>query len=69
MSKPISIITVTYNADAVLKKTIDSIVGQTAFDRVEYIIVDGNSKDGTLDIINQYSSSIDKWISEPDNGL
>lgn len=69
MSKIISIITVTYNAEKVLEKTIQSIVGQTAFDKVEYIVVDGNSKDSTIDIINRYSSSIDKWISESDKGL
>ncbi len=70
MDKPLfSIITVTWNAEAVLEKTIQSIISQTAFKHIEYIIVDGGSKDRTTDIIRQYEGSIAKWVSERDNGL
>ncbi|UFH33327.1 glycosyltransferase [Chryseobacterium sp. C-71] len=64
----ISVITVCYNSAATIEDTIKSVMEQT-YDDIEYIIVDGNSKDATLHIINQYENSITKWISEPDNGL
>ena len=63
-----SIITVTYNAENVLEDTIQSIIAQT-YKHIEYIIVDGGSKDGTLKLIQQYEPHIQKWISEPDKGL
>lgn len=63
-----SIITVTYNAEKVLEDTIQSVISQT-YHRVEYIIVDGSSKDATLSIIDKYRSRIDTVISEPDKGL
>lgn len=63
-----SVITVTYNAEAVLENTIQSVVSQT-YHHVEYIIVDGASKDGTLKIVNKYREKIHKIISEPDKGL
>ena len=63
-----SIITVTYNAGKVLEDTIQSVIFQT-YRNVEYIIVDGNSSDNTLDIANKYKNRIDKIISEPDKGL
>lgn len=63
-----SIITVTYNAAKVLEDTIQSIVTQT-YKNVEYIIVDGGSTDGTLDIVNKYKEHIRTVISEPDRGL
>ncbi|MES2629345.1 MAG: glycosyltransferase family 2 protein [Bacteroidota bacterium] len=69
MQPIISIITVTYNAGQVLEKTIRSIVSQTAFANVEYIIVDGASKDNTTDIIRQHEHHVSRWISEPDKGL
>lgn len=70
MSHPItSIITVTYNAEKVLEKTILSIVNQTAFQNIEYIIIDGSSKDNTLALIKKYETKISKWISEPDKGI
>ena len=69
MEKPkISVITVCFNAAHVLEKTIISVVNQT-YPNVEYIVVDGGSNDGTLDIIKKYETQIDKWISEPDNGI
>lgn len=63
-----SIITVTYNAEKVLEDTIQSVIFQT-YRNVEYIIVDGASKDQTLDIVNKYHNRINKVISEPDKGL
>lgn len=63
-----SIITVTYNADKVLEDTIRSVIAQT-YRNVEYIIVDGGSKDHTLEIADQYREHISRIISEPDKGL
>lgn len=63
-----SVITVTYNAEAVLEDTIQSVISQT-YHHVEYIIVDGASKDGTLTLINRYKDRISQVISEPDKGL
>jgi len=64
----ISIITVTFNAVNVLESTILSIIHQT-FTDFEYIIVDGNSSDGTQDIIKKYKDKISKILIENDNGL
>jgi glycosyltransferase involved in cell wall biosynthesis len=64
----ISIITVVYNGSGLIEKTIKSILSQT-YKKIEYIIIDGASTDGTLDIIKKYEKSIKRWISEPDNGL
>lgn len=66
--KPVlSVITVVYNAKELLHKTIESIASQT-YANIEYVVVDGNSNDGTVELINQ-SSVISKYISEPDNGI
>jgi glycosyltransferase involved in cell wall biosynthesis len=64
----ISIITVCYNSAATIEKTILSVAGQTN-KNIEYIIVDGNSKDSTLEIIKKHEDKITKWISESDRGL
>jgi glycosyltransferase involved in cell wall biosynthesis len=64
----VSIITVCYNSAATIEKTIMSVADQTYRD-IEYIIIDGNSKDGTVAIIKNHEDVITKWISEPDNGL
>jgi|APSaa5957512535_1039671.scaffolds.fasta_scaffold17852_4 glycosyltransferase involved in cell wall biosynthesis len=64
----ISIITVVYNGDKYLEETIKSVINQT-YDNVEYIIIDGGSNDGTLDIIKRYDDQIDYWLSEKDNGI
>ena len=64
----ISIITVCFNSVATIEKTIKSVLSQT-YENIEYIIVDGSSKDGTLEIIKKYENKITKWNTEPDKGL
>jgi len=64
----ITIITICYNSAATIEKTILSVAGQS-FKNIEYIIIDGNSNDGTVDVINKYEDNVTKWISEPDEGL
>jgi len=64
----ISVITVVFNGVEYLEKTINSVIGQT-YENVEYIIVDGGSTDGTLDIIKKYDKQIDYWVSEGDKGI
>lgn len=64
----ITVITVVYNGAAFLEDTIKSVLEQT-YNNVEYIIVDGGSKDNTLDIIKKYDHAIDYWVSEPDYGM
>lgn len=64
----ISIITVTYNSAETVEDTIQSVVNQTYPD-IEYIIVDGLSKDNTLDIVKKYGDKIAKVISEKDKGI
>lgn len=64
----ISIITVVFNGEDLLEGTIKSVLNQT-YPNIEYIIVDGASKDRTLEIIKKYESKISLWKSEPDKGL
>jgi len=64
----ISIITVVYNGEKYLEQTIESVLNQT-YNNIEYIIIDGKSIDGTLDIIKSYEKYISYWISESDKGL
>lgn len=66
----ISIITVSYNSSLTISRTIESVLSQKNVD-LEYVIVDGASKDGTVDIIRQYAEKNPciKWISEKDNGI
>jgi hypothetical protein len=64
----ITVITVVLNGEKTLEETIKSVTSQT-YPNVEYIIIDGGSKDGTLDIIKRYEDCIDYWVSEPDEGI
>lgn len=67
MSK-ISVITVNYNNDNGLKQTIKSVVAQT-YNNLEFIIIDGGSKDNSYSIIKENESKITYWVSEPDRGV
>lgn len=64
----LSIITVTYNAEQVLETTLQSVISQT-YHHIEYILIDGASKDRTLAIAEKYRDRIQLLISEPDRGL
>ena len=64
----ISLLTVSFNSASTIKDTIESIRSQNYKD-IEYIVVDGNSTDGTINILKSYDSFISKWISEPDKGI
>ena len=68
MPPTVSIITITYNAERFLERTIQSLIAQQATD-YEYIVIDGASKDGTVAIIKRYESYITRWTCEPDKGL
>ncbi len=64
----LSIITINYNNKDGLKKTIESVVSQT-FKDFQYIIIDGGSTDGSLEIIQHYNQQINYWVSESDKGI
>jgi len=64
----VSVITVVRNDQAHVVSTIQSVLSQT-YANVEYVIIDGASTDGTLDILKHYNDRIDYWVSEPDNGI
>lgn len=64
----ISIITVVYNAKNTLEQTMLSVINQT-YKNIEYIIIDGGSRDGSVDIIKKYESCLGYWHSERDNGI
>lgn len=64
----LSIITINLNNASGLRKTIESVISQT-FSDFEYIIIDGGSTDGSVDVIKEYSDKITYWVSEPDKGI
>ena len=64
----ISIVTINYNNPSGLKKTIESVVNQT-WKNFEYIIIDGGSTNGDVEIIQSYQDQINYWVSEPDKGV
>lgn len=64
----ISIVTVCLNAVGHIEKCINSVINQT-YTNIEYIVIDGGSTDGTLDIIKKYEDRITHWISERDRGI
>ena len=67
-NRKVTIVTVTYNAQDVVEETMLSVINQT-YDNIEYIVIDGGSTDGTVDIIRQYEDKIDYCVSEPDEGI
>jgi len=64
----VSIVTVAYNGGSEIEETILSVLNQS-FKNVEFIIIDGGSTDGTLEILRKYDSRIDYWVSEKDSGI
>ena len=64
----ITVVTVVLNGKKFLEQTIQSVIQQT-YDDVEYIVIDGGSTDGTLEIIKKYDHTIDYWVSERDSGI
>lgn len=67
-SPKVSIVTIVFNGEKEIESTIQSVCSQT-YSNIEYIIIDGASRDNTLSVVNKYKNRIAKIISEPDNGL
>ncbi len=64
----VSVITACYNAASSLEAAIRSVRNQT-YPHIEHIVVDGGSKDGTVDIIRKHADGLASWVSEPDRGI
>lgn len=64
----VSVVTVVFNGVSIIENTIKSVINQT-YDNLEYIIIDGGSTDGTIDIIKKYEDKITFWLSESDRGI
>ncbi len=64
----ISIITVVFNSVDFIEKTIKDVINQS-YPNIEYIIIDGGSTDGTVEVLRQYNEFIEYWVSESDRGL
>ena len=64
----VSIITVVWNGKKTIQNAIDSVLNQT-YSNIEYIVIDGDSTDGTVSVVQNYGDRISKFISEPDKGL
>ena len=64
----VSIITVAYNSQSTIEETIQSVLSQD-YSAIEYIVIDGGSSDGTVDLIKKYQANIDYFVSEPDQGI
>ena len=64
----ISVITIVWNGRQFIEHAITSVLGQSYANK-EYIVIDGGSKDGTLDLIKSFASGITHWVSEQDDGI
>ena len=64
----VTVVTVTFNAEDCIEDTILSVINQS-YKNIEYIVVDGLSTDGTLDVVRRYADRIDTWMSEKDLGI
>lgn len=64
----ITVVTVCFNVKDEIEETILSVINQT-YPNIEYIVIDGGSTDGTVDVIKKYADRIDYWVSEPDKGI
>src|SRR5215204_5788299 len=62
------IITINYNNAPNLRGTIESVINQT-YRAIEYLVIDGGSTDGSVDIIKEFGNKIDYWVSEKDKGI
>jgi glycosyltransferase involved in cell wall biosynthesis len=68
-TKPlVSVITAVLNGGSSIERSMASVIAQT-FNSFEYIVIDGGSRDGTVDILRRYEDSIEYWVSEPDRGI
>lgn len=67
LSPNVSVVTVVLNAESTIERTILSVIGQT-YNNIEYLVIDGDSGDRTVELIKKYDRHIDYWASEPDNG-
>lgn len=65
----ISLVTTTYNSVDTIRDTVESVAAQKFDGEVEYIVIDGGSTDGTLELLSQYEDVVSRLVSEPDNGL
>lgn len=68
MNPKVSIITICFNSALTISDSIESVLSQN-YPNIEYIVVDGGSSDGTIEIVNKYKDSISVFISESDNGI
>ena len=64
----VSVVTVSFNSAKTIRRTIESVLGQT-YQRIEYILIDGGSTDGTISVISAYADKVNFFISEPDQGI
>jgi len=64
----VSVITIVFNGEKYIEHAMQSVLKQS-YDNVEYIVIDGGSTDGTLDIIKKYDDQVDYWVSETDDGI
>ena len=65
----LTVVSICLNNKEGLEKTIQSVINQTFFDKIEYVIIDGGSTDGSKEVIEQYQDKLSYWCSEPDGGI